>query len=397
MYISQQLRSQLISKFHQNSTLFILSFAFFGSAALHAAVMFAPMPTLGREAEKESDEVIEVLVEAPNQEKSIIAEKPEIPPEVIKESEVIPQDNPLEAAPPIIALAPETPQNNIGRDAPASDRLNQMTSTTGDMAIPSNVVGKIIRENGRGWGFGLNREPTGFVRGGSPEGDPNGIVGGQKDGVLNGVPNGKGAEPVSTLNTLPIPIPETPTLPKLECISCPKPQFRGKEGTPRVTYDISPDGKVTNVRLRKSSGDPETDRETMEAMTKWQFNPKTIPEGGRTNVKVRVTFEETGSQFQRENERRRASEQQKIADQERQQLQAQRVKPSPTAVKEPSKEPAPITPKPAPFYAEPPRPVYIPPVYVAPAPVEPPPIYVAPVPIYIAPEPAELPLPSENP
>ncbi|MCY7334306.1 MAG: energy transducer TonB [Pseudanabaena sp. CAN_BIN31] len=51
------------------------------------------------------------------------------------------------------------------------------------------------------------------------------------------------------------------------------------------------------MRLRQSSGDEQTDRETIEAMSKRQFNPQTIPEGGRTNVKVRVTFEEQGSQF----------------------------------------------------------------------------------------------------
>jgi TonB family protein len=376
---------------YKKNSIFLLSLGFIGSAALHAAIMIVPMPTLWRQAEKESEETIEVIVEA--SEEPIIAETNETPPEVVKEPEVIPTKNLIEAAPAIIALAPDIPQNNIGKDAPASDspsgdasrRLNPLTSPTGDIAIPTNVVGKIIKENARGWGFGLNREPTGFMRGGSPKGDPNGVVGGQKDGVVNGTPNGKGKEPVSTLNTPPpvpaIPTPITPssTPLKLECISCPKPQFRGKEGTPRVTYDITPDGKVTNVRLRKSSGDPETDRETLEAMTKWQFNPKTVPEGGRTNVKVRVTFEESGSQFQRENEERRRaseqqrSEQQRIAEQERQQREAQKTKPSPTAVKEPDKAP-PVS-KPEPVYTapvEPTRPEYVPPVPVT-QPVELPP------------------------
>jgi TonB family protein len=377
---------------YKKNSIFLLSLGFIGSAALHAAIMIVPMPTLWRQAEKESEETIEVIVEA--SEEPIIAETNETPPEVVKEPEVIPTKNLIEAAPAIIALAPDIPQNNIGKDAPASDspsgdvsrRLNPLTSPTGDIAIPTNVVGKIIRENARGWGFGLNREPTGFMRGGSPKGDPNGVVGGQKDGVVNGTPNGKGKELVSTLNTPPpvpaIPTPVTPssTPLKLECISCPKPQFRGKEGTPRVTYDITPDGKVTNVRLRKSSGDPETDRETLEAMTKWQFNPKTVPEGGRTNVKVRVTFEESGSQFQRENEERRRaseqqrSEQQRIAEQERQQREAQKTKPSPTAVKEPDKAP-PVS-KPESIYTapvEPTRPEYVPPVPVT-QPVELPPL-----------------------
>jgi hypothetical protein len=83
--------------------------------------------------------------------------------------------------------------------------------------------------------------------------------------------------------------------------------------------------------LRQSSGDEQTDRETIEAMSKWQFNPQTIPEGGRTNVKVRVTFEEQGSQFQRQNEERRR-EAEKLAEQERQQREAERSLPAPTAI-----------------------------------------------------------------
>ena len=391
MDIPQQLKTKVISNFtnlKQNSSLFILALAFFGSATLHATVMLAPMPTLWRQVEKESDDIIEVVVEVLNEEKPIIAEKLEIQPEITKESEMIPKESLVEAAPPIIALAPKNSQNvrqNIGIDAPASDRLKPMTSSTGDIAIPTNVVGKIIQDNARGWGFGVNKEPTGFVRGGDPEGDPKGVVDGKKDGVVDSNKDGKGTEPVGTAVNLPIPNLFTPPTPlRLECISCPKPQYRGKEGTPRVTYDIAPDGKVTNVRLRKSSGDPETDRETLEAMTKWQFNPKTIPEGGRVNVKVRVTFEESGSQFQRENEdRRRATEQQRITDRELQQREAERAKPTIPVVKAPEKIPV-----------REPEPIIVKPEYIPPSP----PVYVAPVPVYVppvstppAPEPAYIP------
>lgn len=370
--------------FKQNSTLFLLSLGFLGSATLHAAIMLAPMPTLWRQAEQESDDTIEVVVEAPEQEKPpIIAEKT---PEIIKEPDVISKEIPVDVAPPAIALAPETSQN-VGRDAPAADSFKPLTSNVGDTAIPTNI-GKVIKDNSNGWGFGLDKKTTGFVRGGSPVGDPNGVTDGKKDGVVNGKKDGKGTEPVSTLNPPP---PKTPL--KLECISCPKPKYRGREGTPKVTYDITPDGKVANVRLRKSSGDAETDRETLEAMSKWQFNPKTIPEGGRTNVKVRVTFEESGSQFQRENEERRlAAERQRVTDKERQQREAERVKPTPPTVKAPE----PIAPKAEPVYVAPAPPVYVPPTpIVAPAPVEPPPqppVYVAPEPI----APAELPPPPES-
>jgi hypothetical protein len=140
------------------------------------------------------------------------------------------------------------------------------------------------------------------------------------------------------------------------------------------------------MRLRKSNGDSETDLETMEAMTKWQFNPKTIPEGGRINVKVRVTFEESGSQFQRENEeRRRELVEQKFAVPE-QQRQTDRVKSVPTVVNIQEIIPEPVAPKTA-IIESPPAPVYVPPVYVVPELV-----YVTPAPVYDPPLEPRLPL-----
>ncbi len=146
---------------------------------------------------------------------------------------------------------------------------------------------------------------------------------------------------------------------QLDCLSCPKPQYRGKEGTPRVTYDIGVDGRVSNVRLRQSSGDEQTDRETIEAMSKWQFNPQTIPEGGRTNVKARVTFEESGSQFQRENEERSRRENEQLAEQERTQRDAMRSQPAPTA-KTPLNVPPERLPAASPIVSPDPRPVAAP-------------------------------------
>jgi len=97
--------------------------------------------------------------------------------------------------------------------------------------------------------------------------------------------------------------------------------------------------------LRQSSGDEQTDRETIEAMSKWQFNPQTIPEGGRTNVRVRVTFEEQGSQFQRQNEERRREVEQ-LAAQEAQEAEQKRLAEQDISpkVSEQSKTPAMDTP-----------------------------------------------------
>jgi TonB family protein len=187
-------------------------------------------------------------------------------------------------------------------------------------------------------------------------------------------------------------------------LKCPKPKYRSSEGQPKVTYDIAPDGKVINVCLRKSSGNPDTDRETMETMSQWKFDPKTVPEGGRQDVKVRVTFEEKGSKFQQQNERRRIEElkRREIAEQEqkrRETLQLSSpppVAPTPETIQpSPSATPAPAAPETPVAPITPPAPVVenpTPVVESAPVAPEPPPAPVAaPEPPPAAPESAPVP------
>ena len=280
-------------------------------------------------------------------EKAKITPKP--PPEVKK----LPQEKvaiappkalpPPPAPPPAPVLAPSsrallTP----GKDAPSnkpltrsSEVINPITSNTGDTKV-SVGGGPIIRPEGRGSGFGNNAQPSGFAPRGRPDGvpggQPNGVPGGQPGGVpggqLNGVPGGvPGGQPTST--AIRGPLPQTAAPVKLRCLKCPKPKYRGSEGSPRVIYDIAADGRVTNVRLRQSSGNPESDQETLETLSRWQFDPKTIPEGGRRNVRVKVTFEQEGSTYQRQNEqqrRRQETERRRLAEleQQRQQQEAER-------------------------------------------------------------------------
>ncbi|MEA5488496.1 MULTISPECIES: energy transducer TonB family protein [Pseudanabaena] len=284
-----------------------------GSTCVHAAVMIAPVPTLWKTASKDSDDIIEIVVEATQSTEDKV-------PEIAKELEPIPPVNEeipqIEAAPVAIALAPETiAPVKEGKDAAASDDLKPLTTqNTSDVKVPQGG-GPIIANNGIGSGFGNSKIPTGFILGGKKNGNPDGKKNGVIDGVTNGKPDSKGTQ---TSALPPAPSVEAKAV-KLECLSCPKPQYRGKEGTPRVTYDITPDGRVINVRLRQSSGDEQTDRETLEAMSKWQFNPQTVPEGGRANVRVRITFEEEGSKFQRQNEERRRQESERLAAQEAEQ------------------------------------------------------------------------------
>jgi TonB family protein len=368
----------------ENCTLASLLFiGFVGSTCIHAAAMITPIPTLWKPVSKDND-TMEVVVDTTKTPEEKVAE-------VAKEPKVE-EVTPVEAAPIALALAPETTTPlKEGKDAAAPDTLKPLlTSGISDTKIQSGG-GPIIAKNGTGSGFGNAKVPTGFVLGGKINGNLNGKKDGVIGGIINGKINGTGTQTSTILNTPTPPTENRP--PKLECLSCPKPQYRGKEGTPRVTYDIAADGTVSNVRLRQSSGDAQTDRETIEAMSKWQFNPKTIPEGGRTDVKVRVTFEESGSQFQRENDERRRRGNEQLAEQERTQRDAMRSQPAPTATT-PVNNPTPERPQPAP-----PTPIVEAPV-AAPAP--PTPIVEAPVaapaaqPTPIVETPAAAPTPAES-
>ncbi|GBO54768.1 hypothetical protein APA_2819 [Pseudanabaena sp. lw0831] len=310
----------------ENRTLASLLFiGFVGSTCIHAAAMITPMPTLWKPVSKE-DDTMEVVVDTTKTPEEKVTE-------VAKEAEPIDKigtNQPVDAAPPAIALAPETTTPlQEGKDAAAPDSFKPLLTTGFSDTKIQQGGGPIIAKNGIGSGFGNSKIPTGFVLGGKINGNPNGKKDGVIGGVVNGNPNGKGTQTSTSPPAITTPNEAKPL--KLECLSCPKPQYQGKEGTPRVTYDIGSDGRVTNVRLRQSSGDEQTDLETIEAMSKWQFNPQTIPEGGRTNVKVRVTFEESGSQFQRENEERRRRENEQLAEQERTQRDAMRSQPAPKA------------------------------------------------------------------
>ncbi|NUN67253.1 TonB family protein (plasmid) [Pseudanabaena biceps] len=331
----------------------LLFIGFVGSTCVHAAVMITPIPTLWSPVSNELDDTIEVIVDETStpEEKKSEQEIAEIPKKIEEPEPVnnIEPSQPIEAAPVAIALAPEnTVSPKEGKEDAAPDSLKPLiTSGVSDTKIQSGG-GPIIAKDGIGSGFGNAKIPTGFVLGGKINGNPNGSKNGVINGIINGNPNGKATQTNAILPTIPVPSQSNNNPPpKLECLSCPKPQYRGKEGTPRVTYDIGPDGRVSNVRLRQSSGDAQTDRETLEAMSKWQFNPQTIPEGGRNNVKVRVTFEEEGSKFQRENEDRRRQEAEQLAAQQSEQRRlAEESRQREVELAKPTAVTTPVTPEP---------------------------------------------------
>ncbi|MBW4690481.1 MAG: TonB family protein [Lyngbya sp. HA4199-MV5] len=363
-----------------------LLWSFLGSAAFHTIAM-ASMPTAFwnslPEAAEETIEVVadpETPIEPEKPEEQAIEQKVEPPPPEAA-SEV------AFAPPPPLAPDSQAPQA-AGEDAPSnlppsrsSESVNPMTSKTGEDSGLRIGGGPIFSPFGKGFGFGNASRPTGFNPLGRPDGDSRGTPGGTPGGVPGGT--------ATRTTAPPVPAPKPPNQPA--CVSCPKPKYRGSEGSPRVDMTVRPDGSV-EVRLRKSSGNPETDRETLETMSKWRFDPNTIPEGG-IKKRVRVEYEEEGSNRQRQNEERRRQdaerqqvaerERQQAAERERQRREAQERQRQQTTTVEPTKPGSSPSAAPAPVEAPPAESAPA----AAPAPVEP-----APAPVEAAPpEPAPAP------
>lgn len=392
--ISQQRQKEIrILKFFLASSL-VSSLVFHaGAMTLRVGNFEHTIPAVEPEAEIEVT-ITDENLEEPTQENLAIAEPPPEPetPQAIAFAPDVPPP-PIPLAP--ISQAPLTP----GEDAPSKessptrDAVPPLTNAAGDTPTTGSASGSINRSDGKGSGFGNAAQPTGFAPGGKPDGSPDGRLGGTSDGKLGGQPGQTAVRPT------PPPPPAPVRSQEPICVSCPKPKFQGQEGSPRVDLEIRPDGSV-EVRLRKTSGNPEVDRATLETMSKWRFDPKSVPREG-VRKRVRVTYEEEGSTFQRQNEQRRQQEakHRQIVEQERQQREVmQPSKPPASAILDPPPaKPVPVDPppeaKPAPIAAPPPAPESLsPPVYEPPpAPVYAPPPPPAPEP---PPEPVYTPPPA---
>ena len=337
----QQRVNQQRNKEGRSLKIFIGS-SLMGSLACHALALNVPLVDLwSRQSIPETIDEIEIQVmdlNVPEEvlipeeliSEELLAEEPlpeELPEEIISETieEVLP--NPIPPEPELVAepppLAPETALlEPVGEDAPTSepaalltDPLAAVTSPTGDIAVSGSATGSLTDPKGQGSGFGNNDRPTGFAPGGTSNGSVNGVPG--STAGSNGTPTAARVEPTRVEPTPP-PTPSVIAKPTSQprCLSCPKPDYQGVEGSPKVDLSIRADGSV-EVRLRESSGNPEVDRATLEAMSQWQFDPDTIPEEG-VQQRVRVTYEEEGSRFQRENERRRREEAKRQQEREQQ-------------------------------------------------------------------------------
>jgi TonB family protein len=99
---------------------------------------------------------------------------------------------------------------------------------------------------------------------------------------------------------------------RLACRNCSKPKYpekarrRGQEGRAEISVDVDDKGKVTNVRLARSSGHSELDEAAIREARRWKFD---APKGGRQGITAKVDFAIEGSERSRQvRERRRQRE-----------------------------------------------------------------------------------------
>jgi TonB family protein len=353
------------------------------------------------------DEAIELTVVEEPEVKVIeekLLEEPKIEPEPIVETPIeTPIEAPVEVSPPT-AIVPttETPTADPPAKSLLDDALDKPESkiTNDDTAVA--------------------------------KGKPS-ITPGALDGIINGNPNSTGNSNDYTKRIQGIlrgtgqtpavvpAVPVTPSLPvepptprkrqKLRCIENCKAKYpdslQGKniQGDPKVTFDVDPNGNVSNVRIRKSSGNAELDAAAIEQAKKMRVSPS---EAGRKDVPGTVDFQIEGTDYQRQAQERQRQREAEQAAREQEEIRTAPVA-SPTntpntpianpaakpveapaaKLDTPAPEPAPaqVAPPPAPtIEAAPPPPE---PVYEAPAPAAPPPepVYEAPAP---PPEPAPV-------
>ena len=306
----------------------------------------------------------------------------------------------------------EKSTSNVSKTDEKSTQKTPFTPTTTNPGqLNGEKGGKGIKGDPNGGKLNPNAAAGAGTSGGSGNGrgNQNGS-GSNSNGMRPGTP---GSPSTPTFPTKPIPVSSVlPSVPKQEpktqpiqkkearkCIeNCGLDKYLGSEGSLRIRQEIDKDGKVNPV-LVTSSGDQELDRKALEAMKNRRYETSESD----TTSNIRVTSQQEGSDFQREQDerrQRRQSEQDAIARQRA--IQEQEARKSEPVV-EPAIEPVAPTPtKPAPELITPaPEPVA--PITPLPEPVAEPvaptpdpiaePIVPVPEPIVPAPEPAVAPAP----
>ncbi|NJL43534.1 MAG: energy transducer TonB [Pseudanabaena sp. SU_2_4] len=228
-------------------------------------------------------------------------EEPKIQPEPIVET---PVEAPVVVAPPTAVVpttetpTPDPPAKSLNDalDKPESKITNDDTAVAkGKPSITPGALDGIVNGNSRSTG-----NTNDFTK------------------RLQGILRGTGTTP-ATVPAAPAVVAPTPPAPRkrqrLTCVENCKGKYpnslRGKEiqGDPKLIVDVDANGNVSNVRLKKSSGNAELDAAAIEQAKKVRMSPS---ESGRQGVTTRVDFQIEGTDYQRqaqERKRQRESEQ----------------------------------------------------------------------------------------
>ncbi len=334
------------------------------------------------------------------------ATSPQTVPQVQSEMATMPvesvPDNAIEPEQKIPIEKPAEKNKEAASNISKTDeKSTQKTSATPTPTNPGQLNGKEEGKGTKGDPNGGKLNPNAAAGegqsggSGTGKGDKSGS-GTNSSGKQPGIPGGSNVAP--TVSKPPQPQPQINQKKEVrKCIeNCGLNEYLGSEGSLRIRQEIGKDGKVNPI-LVQTSGDPELDRKALEAIKNRRYETSESD----TTSNIRVTSQQEGSDFARQQDDRRQRRQieqnaivreRAIQEQEARKSEpvAKPVAPAPT---EPIPEPvAPITPLPAAPASEPVTEPITPP---APEPVAEPVAPPAPEPIVepapFAPDPSPLP------
>ena len=333
------------------------------------------------------------------------------PAETVPQDAIDPEEKPKEIAKPDSKDKPPSidnlkPSPSQLTEPPKSGELDGTKNGTGSKGDPNggklnpNAASGVGEaggaDSGRGLGNGAGIGNGSGSGNGTGSGSGNGSGQGNRDGNSTGKPTSQSAPQIAPqpgLQPKPVAIvtPPRPAKKGPKCVeNCGLDEYLGAEGSLRISQEIDKNGNVT-PKLLQSSGDPELDRKALEAIQKRKY--ETSDDGYSNNI--RVTSQQEGSDFSRQQEDRRRQEQTDrnaidrdriLQDQERQTREVEKpIAPVESPILEPIVKPVPDSipdPVPEPI-AQPIAPLIVEPVAPAPEPI------AVPIPEPIAPPIAE--------
>ncbi len=262
----------------------------------------APLPSATAATPQLSPEPNPILSETPSAEPSPIV-TPVPSPLATASPSPLPSNTPASITRPLASALPNASSSADSRSPTSSFSGTLSSGRLNTAAARGNRhVGTVGQQPRAGNGVGIG---TGNNTGNSTANSTDNSTNGDRSGNSVGT-----ATPQTTATTSSPPPASNLQRQRPACISCPRPPSvrdgdRVVEGTVRVIYDISPDGRPINIRLRVSSGNAALDRATLETVQQWRFTPSTE---GYTGARQGVNFVDKDSSFHREVQERERRE-----------------------------------------------------------------------------------------